>query len=688
MDAALARFARLSELFGTLADALSEDEVVSAVLEQGLEVLGCSGGIVVLPTEDGAELRLAGVRGHPDGVQQRWARFPFDAQVPAAESFRTGRRVVVANVEERDRRFPDLHEPFDERLSVTVPLRGRGGVLGVLGFSFGHGAAGDATVTEKDTAYTEALADHCASALERARLFRETAAARAAAERSAYRAAVLQDVTSDLSQARTARRVAEVLVDKGVLAAGAQAGWVSLVNRDGTQLELAAETGHRPAAVEPLRAVPIDTPLPLVEWVKAGEPLWFESADDVVARYPVLRGPHVASGLEAAAVVPLMVGGRGAGFLAVAFTAPRVFDHDDRAVVETLAKLAAQALERVRLHDELAARANAAAVIERIGEGVFQLDSLGRIRIWNPAAARITGVPAEEAVGRRLDAVLPGYTAAPAAGGGVSSREPVRFELGGRELWLSFSVVEHPEGAVVAMRDLTEERALEEARRDFVATASHELRTPLSSVYGAARTLLNRDLDEARRAQLLGLVASESGRLSAILDELLLASRIDARALTLSPSPCDAGALAREVVELARERAGEGVELFLALDGGTPAALADPDRLRQVLVNLVDNAIKYSPGGGRVDVRVAASAAAPARVRIEVADRGLGIPAAERERIFDKFYRLDPSLTRGVGGTGLGLYICRQLVQGMGGAIAVDGREGGGSLLSVDLPAA
>lgn len=660
------------------------------MLEQGLEVLGASGGFVALPAADGGELCLVGTRGHPAEIVARWARIPLDARVPVVEAYRDGRRVVVGSIEERDARFPDLSGPMWEELSVTLPLRGRGGVLGAIGFGFADAAG---RLSEEDEAYIDALAGHCAAAIERSQLFAEANAARAAAERSAYRAALLQKVTSDLAQARTPLRVAEVLVNEGVAAADAQAGWVSLLSRDGTMLELVAEAGFPSSTVELYSSLQVAQPSAPVRWMQGGVPLWFESAAALGVAYPGVAASHRASGLEAAAILPLVVRGRGMGFLAIDFSEPRRFDQDDRDLLETLAKLCSQALDRALLYVELGARANAAAVLERIGEGVFQLDVDGRVLIWNPAAAAIMGIPAADAVDRRIVDLLPGWERVAAADPSVA-RQALGFTLGGRERWLSFSAVEYREGAVFAFRDLTEERALEEARRDFVATASHELRTPLSSVFGAAQTLLRRTLDEARRTELISLIASESGRLSGILDELLLASRLDARALTMQLAPCDGTSLARDVVALARERATEKVELVL--DGaGAPSGrcLADADRLRQVLVNLVDNAIKYSPGGGRVEVTVGGGCAGaaggpPAPVRIVVADRGLGIPAAERERIFEKFYRLDPSLTRGVGGTGLGLYICRQLVEAMGGRIGVEGRDGGGSVFWVELQAA
>ena len=245
----------------------------------------------------------------------------------------------------------------------------------------------------------------------------------------------------------------------------------------------------------------------------------------------------------------------------------------------------------------------------------------------------------------------------------------------GRELWLSFAGADFGEGVVYTFRDLTEERRLEELKSEFVATASHELRTPLAAVYGAAMTLRREDidLDEERRRTLVDLVASESDRLAKIVNDILWASRIDSaergrrdRARRRArPSPVASSTRRRRIF---RSR----VELVLEADDSVPLVAADDGKLSQVLANLVDNAVKYSPDGGRVTVSLRPDAR---NLVLEVSDEGLGIPPAEHERIFEKFYRLDPNLTRGVGGTGLGLYICRALVERMDGRISVRARE-------------
>ena len=267
--------------------------------------------------------------------------------------------------------------------------------------------------------------------------------------------------------------------------------------------------------------------------------------------------------------------------------------------------------------------------------------------------------------------------------------ETVPVEFGGRELWISGSGVGFEEGTVYAFRDLTEERALEEMKADFVATVSHELRTPLAAIYGSAQTIRRTDidLDPEIHDQLLGVIASESDRLGTIVNDLLVAGRLDADQLPVTVEQLRSRPSSRgSVVEAARTHLPGGGRARAGRAGADAASVvADPGQLHQVLVNLVDNAIKYSPEGGPVALSVANGDGA---IRFAVADTGLGIPPSEHRRIFEKFYRLDPDMTRGIGGTGLGLYICRELVRRMDGKIWVESKLGEGSTFFVELPAA
>jgi signal transduction histidine kinase len=263
----------------------------------------------------------------------------------------------------------------------------------------------------------------------------------------------------------------------------------------------------------------------------------------------------------------------------------------------------------------------------------------------------------------------------------------VPLEIRGRELWLSVTGVGLAEGMVYAFRDLTEERALERMRSDFVATISHELRTPLASVYGAAVTLIQRDetLGPDQRARLLGVIASEADRLARIVNDVLLASRLDSQQLAFQIERCDPGEALSRTIEAARAHLPPGVEIAVQPGPAPVAVAADSERLRQILGNLIDNAVKYSPEGGTIHV---AYERVGDRLRFSVADQGIGIPPEEGERIFEKFYRLDPNLLRGVGGTGLGLYISRELAARMRGSIWVESALGEGSTFYFELPLA
>jgi signal transduction histidine kinase len=181
------------------------------------------------------------------------------------------------------------------------------------------------------------------------------------------------------------------------------------------------------------------------------------------------------------------------------------------------------------------------------------------------------------------------------------------------------------------------------------------------------------------------MIETQSDRLRVLMDQLLVSAQLDAADLQLQPQAVDASAICDDVLDAARVHKPHDIELSLANAGAPVQVTADPDRLRQVVANLIDNAVKYSPEGGEITVRVAVDDGVGT---IEVADPGLGIPADEHERIFEKFYRLDPAMTNGVGGSGLGLYISRALIRQMGGELTVTSTQGSGSVFSVTLPLA
>jgi signal transduction histidine kinase len=350
-------------------------------------------------------------------------------------------------------------------------------------------------------------------------------------------------------------------------------------------------------------------------------------------------------------------------------------------------------LER-RVDEQRLALERHARVLEHVDDGIFLVDDDGLIQHWNPAAHAVTGIAPEEALGRPVGEVLSGWPAVgdliPVAGnpdpeGPAAKTLPV--ELGGKELWLSISGVRFADGIVYAFRNVTEQRALDELKGEFVATVSHELRTPLAAIYGSAQTLQREDLalDPETRARLLDVITSESERLTRIAGDILLANTLASGRLRLDHKRVDVAALAGDVAHEVRAAFAEREEISIEVSGteGIGEIVADGDRLKQILVNLLDNAVKYSPDGGCVRLELESRASG---IRFAVSDEGIGIPSGEQQRIFGKFYRVDPTLSRGVRGTGLGLYICRELARRMQGHVWVESREGEGSTFYVDLP--
>ena len=337
-------------------------------------------------------------------------------------------------------------------------------------------------------------------------------------------------------------------------------------------------------------------------------------------------------------------------------------------------------------------RDRAARVLSHLGEGVFLVDSTGVIRLWNPTAETITGLPAQLVSGLPLETALPGWPSVAAQVPIVEADERSRpvtipFEIAGRELWLSIAGVEFSDGTVYAFRDATSERRLEAIRAEFVATVSHELRTPLAALHGAAITLTKRgrQLTPETQKRLLHMISAQSKRLAGLVEDILLAGQLDAGSLRVEREPFNAAAVARAAVDEARQRAAARAMLRISTPDDLPRVLGDEGRTHQVLANLIDNAVKYSPVGSRVDIEVQRE---EGHVRFSVRDRGPGIPPTEREHVFEKFYRLDPDHQHSVAGSGLGLYICRQLVSSMQGRIWVEPAPQQGSTFAFDLPIA
>jgi two-component system phosphate regulon sensor histidine kinase PhoR len=340
------------------------------------------------------------------------------------------------------------------------------------------------------------------------------------------------------------------------------------------------------------------------------------------------------------------------------------------------------------------------AILRGMVEGVLVTDLAARVVLLNARARALLGVPEGEGQGRALvelvrDPALHELARELRDGAAVVSRDITLHRDAERTLQVNAARLSAADGRafgfVLVLHDVTELRRLEVVRRDFVANVSHELRTPLTAIKGYAETLLGPAGDDRQTARrFLEVIDRHSERLGRLTDDLLTLSDLELGRAGLRVSAVDVEAAVDDVVQILAERAARAdVRLRAEVASGTPAIGADGDRLRQVLINLVDNAVKYTPAGGGVTVRAGLAAGGrPEMVEIRVEDTGMGIPAQDLPRLTERFFRVDKARSRAQGGTGLGLAIVKHIVHAHGGQLEIASAVGRGTTVRVTFPLA
>jgi PAS domain S-box-containing protein len=669
-------FYRIASVLG---QSLSRAATLDAVAQAAAEALGAVSSAVLMPHGD--RLALAGSHDLPDGFAEL-LRGGIATEGESLGRAASQGRMIAAPVLAADDRVPQewrtIAATADILSLLAVPVdapRHESGGLVVAFFD------AERTFSDDDLELARHLADATRGALERSELFEAERSARALAQQLTRTGRLL---TTELDPAA----VLDEVVQQAPELVHADACAIRVLEDDELVVSAAEGRGSDEA---------LGTRSPANAWlsgdvVQSRSPVALENA----GADPRLRelDPMLSGGNAAYLGVPL-AGPEGAplGVLAVYAAEPRPWREEEVEAMLALAASASAALSNAELYQRVALeKERSFAILANIADGIVAVDREGAVVLWNAAAEQITGVPADDALGRTpvqvLQRTLESETDTP------QGDRLVPIMRGREEVLLSVTeaVMRDPAGAVAgrifAFRDISADRLVEQMKSDFVSTVSHELRTPLTSIYGFAETLLRRDVmfgDEERRT-FLGYIASESQRLTVIVDALLNVARLDTGDLQVHLAPTDVRDVVGQVVQSAQEAGANGHSFVVDLPSEPLAANADPDKLRQVFSILLDNALRYSPAGGTVTVGAARKRET---VEVSVADEGIGIPQADQDQIFRKFYRgADAESRVGEGGTGLGLFIARGLVTAMGGRIWVDSREGEGSTFAFELPLA
>lgn len=699
-----------------VASTLELDQVLWAIYEQTSQIMDTSNFFIGLYDEEADALRFELAFDGGERLE------PFTQKLGVGESLssqvvREGRPVLVTG------------EPGagEAQSWLGVPIVSKDRVIGLLGLQSHEPRAFSA----REQWLLSNIANQAAIAIENARLYQELTQfsqelERRVEERTGELHQALEELTAERDRVealyRITRELSATLDLDRVLQRALELVTEAVKGARGSIMLLDQATGflvHR-------AAVGSDEPLPrkgkvtrfrkgvgLAGWV-------LETGEAVIVpdisqdpRWDVRPGRKVTP--QSALAAPLMVGEDMLGVMVLYHPEVRYFHEDHLRLVGTAAAQVAQAIgnaELYRLISDQAERLGAMlraqqeeysksqAILESIGDGVVFHDPQGKVLLVNAAAARILGSRPEtlhgqdvrtllgvfeesgqKAVHRAMDAVL--QTREPRAV--QTTVEPEERVVSAH---LAPVITQGGEvlGVVTVLRDITREIEADRAKSEFVSTVSHELRTPMTSIKGYTDLLLMGVVGALNPQQhhFLEVIKSNADRLTALINDLLDLSRIETGRLRLDLQPMQVWEVIDEVVGSLKGRAeAKGLRVRVEVPQGLPAVMADRDRITQVVLNLMDNAVRYTPEGGEVCVRVQMADEA---LLVHVQDTGIGIAPEEQGRIFERFYRSEDARVQETEGTGLGLAIVKSLIEMHGGRVWVQSEPGKGSTFSFTIP--
>ena len=590
------RAAFLAQVSATLASSLDYESTLTSVANLVVPYFAdwCS---VNLLQDNQAINQVAVAHRDPEKVKLAWElyqRYPrdFDVSEGVAKVLRTGLAEMVTEISDaalaaaiQDPEHLRILRELGLKSCMILPLMARERIFGAISFVT---AESERRYSMADLSLAQDVAHRAAIAIDNARLYQEAQQAQTTAERALERIARLQSITAALSESLTPAQVSEVIVEQNMAALGASSALVALLNENKTELEIVRAVGYNQDLLDTWRHFAIDSPFPLAEAVRTGQPIWAQARQNQIARYPHLAEIYAQYDIDPWIFIPLMVEGWAVGGITLGFAQPQLLSGEDQAFILAVAQQCAQAIARAHLYEAERTARNAAESANRIKD-------------------------------------------------------------------------------------------------EFLAVLSHELRTPLNPILGWTKLMRTRKLDQLTNDRALETIERNAKLQTQLIEDLLDVSRILQGKLNLNFYPINLLSVIEAAIETVRLSAqAKSIEIQTILKSGVGQVLGDANRLQQVIWNILSNAIKFTPTGGQVKIKLEQVGL---QVQICITDTGKGIVPEFLAYVFDYFRQADSATTRKFGGLGLGLAIVRHLVELHGGTVEAESLgEGQGATFTVILP--
>ncbi|MFW6158911.1 MAG: GAF domain-containing protein [Planctomycetota bacterium] len=677
-------------------------ECLDRIIDGAYRIFQAEKVSLMLLDEGSGELRICAARNVPDEVVARARVKPGEGL--AGQVAASGEPLVVTDMEDDPRVARKSKEQYRSGSFAVLPLRHKGRVLGVMNLT---NRADGTTFSDEDLALLSALANQAAVAIQNARLVAQLNREKEQLKRGAFESNILYQVSSSIRYGLGYQHLIQLLfssleqlLDYDVLC--------SLLIRQGDEdFRTQVRNAVSPREIEAVKRAILEKLA-----ARPHSAVVSQRIEALRAELPDTSGSAANRSLLA---VPLEAGGQAVGMICLASCRENVFSGEDAELLHNIVRKMAETVERLRqtIRGE---QEKMQSMVASMTEGVVMFDAQDQLVVLNPAARGMLGLSRREEFTTQslFKSILwndvGAFLASPVEEGGEVKEFEIDTHPDPRTLHVALTPVSNESGGrlgrLAVIRDVTRQRELDRMKSDFVAVVSHELRTPLTSIKGFVSNLLDGvegELTDGQQQSLLRMMKNLD-RLSRLINDLLDLSKLEAGQMQLRRAPLDVAETVESIVAVFEPGAAtKDVTLELELDDdGLPVLWADADRLDQVLTNLLGNALKFTPEGGTISVRPQyeppepADRIAPAPCRspisgeghvvIAVTDTGPGLPQGDLERVFDKFYQADHSMTRKTGGTGLGLPICKEIAEKHGGTIRAESAPGAGATFVLELP--